>query len=407
MLLYRLALPLLPSILCLLLFWWGVASFPQLIAGAEDLLLVLVCGIAALLVVLAQLFSQGRLGHMSILVLCSFSLQSFVLTSPQQDPAQYWLFFWLTLLLPLNVLLIRWLPEFRPWSAGALSWPLLLLVQVALVLIVPRSPLFAEAHQWVTQWQQQPGGGWLPLPGWISFTLATGLLLTRLPRQSHTVLTMLGVMLLQGLAFYSAAMPDAALLAALLSLLLMLVALFVHNHQLAFIDELTGIPGRRALLGDLRHLHGRYVLVMADIDHFKSFNDTHGHDVGDDVLRLVASQLQQVGGGGKAYRYGGEEFTLIFGRDDLPAVCAEVNRLRERIAAYPLAVRNRSQRPQSSRQGRKQRGRQPKDKILHVTMSFGIALRQSGEDIEGLMKRADKALYKAKENGRNRVEQAR
>ncbi len=407
MLFSRLTLLFLPSIVCLLLFWWGLTGWLRLIAGAEAVLLVLVWGLSGVLIVLAQLFNQGRIGHISLLVMVSFALQTYVMTSPQQDPAQYWLFFWMTLLLPLNVLLIRWLPEFRPWSAGALTWPLLLLVQIALVLIIPRSPLFSDAHQWVMQWQQQPGGGWLPLPGWGSFTLASGLLLTRLPGQPATVLAMLGVLLLQGSSFFSAALPYAALLAALLSLLLMLVALFFHNHQLAFIDELTGIPGRRALLGDLRHRHGRYVLVMADIDHFKSFNDTHGHDVGDDVLRLVASQLQQVGGGGKAYRYGGEEFTLIFGRDDLPGVCAEVNRLRERIAAYPLAVRNRSQRPQSSRQGRKQRGRQPKDKILHVTMSFGVALRQSGEDIEGLMKRADKALYKAKENGRNRVEQAR
>ena len=70
-------------------------------------------------------------------------------------------------------------------------------------------------------------------------------------------------------------------------------------------------------------------------------------------------------------------------------------------------VRNKAGRPADNRSGKQQRGRQPKDKVLHVTMSFGVALRQPGEDIEMLMKRADKALYKAKHNGRNRVERSR
>ena len=56
----------------------------------------------------------------------------------------------------------------------------------------------------------------------------------------------------------------------------------------------------------------RYVLAMADVDHFKSFNDTHGHDTGDQVLKLVAARLAQVKGGGRAFRYGGEEFTVLF-----------------------------------------------------------------------------------------------
>ena len=86
---------------------------------------------------------------------------------------------------------------------------------------------------------------------------------------------------------------------------------------------------------------------------------------------------------------------------------AEVDRLRESIAVYPLVVRNQASRPADNRSGKQQRGRQPKDKVLHVTMSFGAALRLPGEDIEALMKRADKALYKAKQNGRNRVERAR
>ncbi|QQD20966.1 diguanylate cyclase [Oceanospirillaceae bacterium ASx5O] len=399
----------LPLLLCLILFATGVPRMAGWVADSGTLLVVVLGAGGALLLVLAQVFNQGRIGHMALLVLASFALQHYGLPAPgvaYSGPA-YWLLFWLALLLPLNIVLIRWLPEYRPWSVGALSWPVLLLVQLVLVWAVPRSPLFVDAYSWVQSWQLQAGGGGLPLPAWMSATLAAGILLTRLPRQPDTVLAMLGVLLLQALAFYFAASAGAPLLAALLSLLLLLVALLIHNHQLAFVDELTGISGRRALLNDLRHRHGRYTLVMADIDHFKSFNDTHGHDVGDDVLRLVASQLRLVGGGGKAYRYGGEEFTLVFGSDDLKEVTAEVDRLRESIAVYPLVVRNKAGRPADNRSGKQQRGRQPKDKVLHVTMSFGVALRQPGEESEMLMKRADKALYKAKQNGRNRVERAR
>ena len=390
-----------------MLFVW-----PVVLSGHQDwnettrqLLWAFLLGISALLIVLTQLFNQGRIGHAGLLVMMSVAIQAILLLPG--DAAAYWLFFWFSVLLPVNLLLIHWLPEYRPLSAGAMTWPLLVLVQIILVMVIPQSPVMSGAYGWVLQWQQQPGGGALPVPGWISFTLAAGLLLTRLPRQPHIPLAMLGVLLLQGGAIHSAGNPEPALVAGLLSLLLLFIALLTQNHHLAFTDELTGIHGRRALLTDLRHRTGPYVLVMADIDHFKSFNDTHGHDVGDDVLRLVARQLAQVGGGGKAYRFGGEEFTLVFASNDLKVVTEEVDRLREGIAAYPLLVRDRPKRPSGSRQGKKQRGCRAKDQTLHVTMSFGVALRQRNEDAEGVMKRADKALYKAKQNGRNRVEQAR
>ena len=78
----------------------------------------------------------------------------------------------------------------------------------------------------------------------------------------------------------------------------MIVAAVVHEaYQMAYRDELTGLPGRRALNDRLERLGRNYVIAMADVDHFKKFNDTHGHDVGDEVLKLVASQLRKVGGG--------------------------------------------------------------------------------------------------------------
>lgn len=135
-------------------------------------------------------------------------------------------------------------------------------------------------------------------------------------------------------------------------MLILVVAVAHEAYQMAFRDELTGLPGRRALNERLQRLGRTYVIAMADVDHFKKFNDTHGHDVGDQVLRLVASQLRQIGGGGKAYRYGGEEFTLVFPGKTLEECLPHLEQVRQAVEQYRLHLRDPQQRPQSDKQGR-------------------------------------------------------
>jgi diguanylate cyclase (GGDEF)-like protein len=84
------------------------------------------------------------------------------------------------------------------------------------------------------------------------------------------------------------------------------------SYDMAYRDELTGLLGRRALNDRLKGLARQYVIAKMDVDHFKKYNDTHGHDIGDEVLKMVARQIGAVGGGGTAYRYGGEEFCVVF-----------------------------------------------------------------------------------------------
>ena len=91
------------------------------------------------------------------------------------------------------------------------------------------------------------------------------------------------------------------------------------SYAMAFRDELTDLPARRALMRDLEGMGRLYAAAMVDVDHFKRFNDRYGHDVGDQVLRMVAAKLAKAPGGGRAYRYGGEEFALLYpgkSRDD-------------------------------------------------------------------------------------------
>jgi len=177
------------------------------------------------------------------------------------------------------------------------------------------------------------------------------------------------------------------------------------SHRLAFNDELTGLPGRRALQEAMAGLGPRYVLAMGDVDHFKSFNDTHGHDIGDQVLKLVAARLAEVEGGGRAFRYGGEEFTVLFDDASLEEVLPHLEAIRASVEAYRMAVRGED-RPKEREQGEKLRApdSQLPEKMLSVTISIGAA-EPAGEGATPVqvLRAADEALYRAKRGGRNRV----
>ncbi|AZD88906.1 GGDEF domain-containing protein [Pseudomonas chlororaphis] len=186
--------------------------------------------------------------------------------------------------------------------------------------------------------------------------------------------------------------------------MLMIAAAVAHEaYQMAFRDELTGLPGRRALNERMQRLGRNYVLAMSDVDHFKKFNDTHGHDVGDQVLRLVASKLSKVSGGGRAYRYGGEEFAVVFAGKTLEECMPHLEVIRETIANYNIQLRNQENRPQDDQQGRQRRGAAAASSVS-VTVSIGVAERQmEHRSPEEVLKSADRALYSAKGAGRNCV----
>jgi PleD family two-component response regulator len=150
-------------------------------------------------------------------------------------------------------------------------------------------------------------------------------------------------------------------------------------------------------------LGNQYAIAMVDVDHFKKFNDTHGHDVGDQVLRMVAARIAAVGGGGRPFRYGGEEFTVLFpgrgARDALPWLEA----LRESVEAYTLALRGQD-RPASPRDGKDRRGAGSRARAVSVTVSIGVAERSEKYPTpEDVIQAADRALYRAKNRGRNQV----
>jgi diguanylate cyclase len=164
----------------------------------------------------------------------------------------------------------------------------------------------------------------------------------------------------------------------------------------AMTDGLTTLANRKAfdehltrICAEADEAKAPVCLALIDIDHFKRFNDTWGHQTGDQVLRYVASVIGRVASNPRvAARYGGEEFALIFPAERTAVVEAALNGVREEIA------------------GRQLKRRSTNEDLGTITISAGVAQRHDGEDPTALMERADAALYVSKRTGRNRVTNA-
>jgi len=184
---------------------------------------------------------------------------------------------------------------------------------------------------------------------------------------------------------------------SLLSSLIAISALVHDAYRMAYVDTLTGIPGRRALEERFLHLGSHYLIAMVDIDFFKKFNDKFGHDIGDEVLKMVAKELSHVKNGGKAYRYGGEEFTILFSGKKKEECIMALEEVRERIFRRGFAIRDKN-RPEKAPKKNTPQTPVKKEKL---SVSIGASLSQKGKLPQDVIKTADEALYKAKESGRN------
>ncbi len=183
--------------------------------------------------------------------------------------------------------------------------------------------------------------------------------------------------------------------------LILIISLIETSYSLAYHDELTGLPGRRALNEALHRLGDSYTVAMVDVDHFKKFNDQHGHVAGDEVLRMVAANLEQLVGGARAFRYGGEEFLLLFPGKSVSNVIPSMEALRKTIAASDFTLRGKD-RPRKKPETPKPAGNSRKK--ISITVSIGLAERDARHtQPDQVIQAADRALYRAKEGGRNRL----
>jgi diguanylate cyclase (GGDEF)-like protein len=324
---------------------------------------------------------------------------------------------------PLNILLALVVRERGVFHFRSYRWLLLLLTEAMLTAWIASAgatPLSGTAwHALLDNWLLRPS----PTPFIGRLLLATALAVAIARAWEEP--TPLEVGIGGALVAFFCAFTWPGVLPVFLSAAgaILLLSVLQESHRMAFRDQLTGLPGRRALEEQLLALGPVYTIAMVDVDHFKKFNDTHGHDVGDQVLKLVGARLAEIGGGGRSFRYGGEEFSVLFAEKSVKEALPHLERLREAIEKYRMAVRT-GERRKGARDGQDRRAPPAKNNGaktatgarnvlggekqnldgLSVTVSIGVAERSDRLAVApAVIKAADEALYRAKQAGRNRV----
>ena len=350
-------------------------------------------------VVLAWGFNRSRIVYALLaLALANWALYRF--TAPGLNAVIYPA---VACLLPLNLAAFPWLDERGLLTPrGLLRAGVLLLQVVAVALLThPGFAGLARILRYSPLDSIRLPALLLPQLALLFFLLAFLLLLFRyLLRQGAMEKGFLWALLAAFLGLNAGAPSPAATIYLATAGLILAVSVIETSHAMAYRDDLTGLPARRALTEALLRLGNTYTIAMVDVDHFKSFNDTYGHHVGDQVLRMVASRLARVAGGGKAFRYGGEEFAVLFPGATTDDALPHLEALRQEIESTAFAVRGPG-RPR----------RKPKEPIatgplkkVSITVSVGVAEPTARTSTPAaVIAAADQALYRAKKAGRNQI----
>jgi len=307
------------------------------------------------------------------------------------------------ILVPLNLAAIALLPERGVFTqAGLWHWGALLVQAAGAALVIQVGEADTSVAMLQESFLPRRLTQWTPLgqPALAAFAVAAAMIAGGRTFAAGTTAT--GYLWTLGatfLAFTSRTALDRTVFVAAAAGILVIAAVEL-SYVLAYHDGLTGLPGRRALNEALARLSGAYTIAMVDVDHFKRFNDTYGHEVGDEVLRTVATRLAEALPEGTVYRYGGEEFAVVFGGASCDTCGPGLERAREAVAREPFTVRRRLRPRKKPRAPRpKKRGHQET-----ITVSIGVAERNKRHgNAEDVVRAADQALYRAKENGRNQV----
>ncbi|MFH1481483.1 MAG: GGDEF domain-containing protein [Pseudomonadota bacterium] len=306
-------------------------------------------------------------------------------------------------LLPLNIAAILMLNERGVLSLRGILRMGLICIQPLIIILFWRYGYHRPFACFEVSFFSSPILGRVPLPqpALLAFGLTFLLLLIRIKRSGAMengffwalVSTLFGLTLagpgsLRAMYFSTAG-------------LILFISVIETSHSMAFKDELTGLPSRRAMNEALLMLGSRYTVAMIDVDHFKKFNDRYGHDVGDQVLRMIAAKISGITGGGKAFRYGGEEFSILFPGKGIKQAVPHLEQIRRSVAFSGFAVRGRK-RPNTKPEKPMSFANQKKK--VSLTVSIGVAERKETQtNPQEVIKAADKALYRAKKGGRNRT----
>ncbi|HWC74513.1 MAG TPA: GGDEF domain-containing protein [Gemmatimonadales bacterium] len=378
-----------------------LVTLPALRGTANGLAAVFPFTVLAAALLLGWRFNRSRL----VFAIALLALAEYVLISapPQGTQTERLFFHALTFLLPINLALVALLPERGTLTAaGLLRW-VLLGVQVVIVAFLAKTFPTQTLNFLTTRLLPARWFGWTPVkqPAIIAFAAIGALLVMAWLREPQSPVRGYAYSLIAVFAALSwrATGPGQEIWLGTAGLILV-IAVIEASYLMAYRDGLTELPGRRALNEALPRLSGQFTVAMVDVDHFKRFNDTYGHDAGDHVLRLVAARLAQAPGGGTAYRYGGEEFALVYPGKGAEECLPHLEELRQTVETSRFTMRRRF-RPRNK--GKVDKSRKTKQAIT-ITVSIGVAERNHRHaNPDQVVLAADKALYRAKEAGRNRV----
>jgi diguanylate cyclase (GGDEF)-like protein len=393
--LYRLFLPgSLLLVFCTLLIRVGVLADTQ--SPIVRYFPVVVFGVG---LVLSAFFRRSRL-FFALLVL-ALAQSAFAWVMPHLLPASTVIISnAIAILLPLNLLVLAFLKERGIISPAGRRRLAIVALQVMAVAILSMPGLAQIAAQLKHTFIPAIFSTWsgLSQPALLAFILAVTVMMVLLVQRYKAVESSLlwsVVAAFVAIKISGASHLDGVYFAA--GGLALIVALIETSYAMAYLDELTQLPSRRALNEALLKLGESYSIAMLDVDHFKKFNDSYGHESGDQALRLVASRLSHITGGGKAYRYGGEEFAIVFPNKPSEEVFVYLDRMRRVIEQSVFTVRGTDRR----KKGKSGVGRGSK-KQTNVTVSIGLA-STNGDRLmtTEVLRMADQALYKAKAKGRN------
>lgn len=382
-----------------LLFFVVVAQWQQWLTLDLPLSTLLAGGLAASAFALGIFFKASRIATAALLLLLLLAGLNYWGWSPSKAELRFWL-----ALGALNVALVALTRDRSLLSFSGLTLMLLLAAQAAGIHYLLEG---CCGDLLAARWSPAAG---LPvfdtllgntrLSDLLLWSALASAILATLWHRDQVSIGLLGANALVAVAYLGGG-NTLLLVTTAISLLLVFLALRTA-YDLAFRDELTGIPSRRAYSRYLLTLGRNYSIAVVDIDHFKKLNDRHGHQVGDQALRMVASKIARYGGG-RAFRYGGEEFVVVMRGGDRERAEKALERMREKIAAYPMRIRAVGRPKKAGGNARKSRG-QGGGRKIRATVSVGLA--SSGPKArtpDQVLEAADRALYRAKRAGRNRV----
>ena len=391
----RIVKSILPIIILLIGSFYGFQEYDHLPVSVINGIAFLPHMLALMVIGLSIHFSRSSVFFYVLLVVIS---NVFLRSGWAASEISYGL---LSTFLPLLLLVLTVIPDRGIISVRGLPAHGLLLLVIGFSIFTATRSIDWVAYILLTDWLPVQYFDWTGLPQSaliVSVVALNYMLVLCILRPSPHISAGFGVLIMLIAQMHFGDNSRSLDVFSSIALLMCLYAIMQESWRMAYLDELTGLPGRRALREKFQKMGGLYTVAMLDVDHFKKFNDNYGHDTGDAVLRMIASKMTSVSGGGVSYRYGGEEFSIIFTGKYVNDSRPYLDELRETIASSPFVINRISRRKND------EKTIPNKSKSVRVTVSIGVA--DSSAEVESpwdVLKLADKALYRAKEKGRNLV----